>query len=373
LFEVSARRHGIAKSTNIWRIAPLAALAIAIATLPFAGRAGGGAAVAIALLQLAALFAAVFASVHHADVIAHRTGEPYGTLVLTAAVTVIEVALILSVMLAGDGSATLARDTVLAVVMVVCNGLVGLCLVVGGLRYGEQDFQVPGASAYLVVLMPLATLTLILPSFTVSVPGPYFSSVQLVFVSIATLLLYAVFLYVQTVRHRDYFLSDSGAIDDDEAHLPPPPQVFWSSVALLLVALVAVVLLSKSLGMPLKSLVRALGAPIAAVGLFVAMLVLLPEAIAAVRSARGNDLQKSLNLALGSSLATIGLTIPAVGALSVLAGTPIALGLEPRDIVLVVLTFAVSIVTFAAGRTNILPGFVHLVLFGTFVFVIFAP
>jgi Ca2+:H+ antiporter len=329
--------------------------------------------VVFSLIELLVLMGAVFASVHHADVIAHRTGEPYGTLVLTVAVTVIEVALILSIMLTGDGSPTLARDTVFSVVMIVCNGLVGLSLIVGGLRYGEQGFRVPGASAYLVVLMPLATLALILPNYTTSAAGPFYTDTQLTFDSVVTLALYGVFLYVQTVRHRDYFLSDDAIPSDEVTHGVPTMRQVWESVVLLVMALAAVVLLAKTFAGSVGATMEVLGAPIGALGLMVALLVLLPETMSALRAARRNELQKSLNLALGSSLATIGLTIPAVSMLSVIVDRPLALGLELRDSIMLVLTFAVSLVTFGAGRTNILPGFVHLVLFVVFVFLIFAP
>lgn len=359
---------------QVWRLVPLLGLVVACAALSIAG--GGQLPapfdVLFSLLELAVLMGAVFASVHHADVIAHRTGEPYGTLVLTVAVTVIEVALILSIMLTGDGSPTLARDTVFSVVMVVCNGLVGLSLIVGGLRYGEQGFRVPGASAYLVVLMPLATLALILPNYTTSAAGPFYTATQLTFDSVVTLVLYGVFLYVQTVRHRDYFLSDD-ATSGAAAHGAPAMRQVWESVVLLVAALGAVVLLAKTFAGSVGSTMEVLGAPIGAVGLLVALLVLLPETMAALRAARRNELQKSLNLALGSSLATIGLTIPAVSILSVIVDQPLALGLELRDSIMLALTFAVSLVTFGAGRTNILPGFVHLVLFVVFVFLIFAP
>jgi Ca2+:H+ antiporter len=351
-------------------VLPAAALVVAASGAAITLPAGSWSA-AFTALQFVMLVGAVFASVIHADIISHRTGEPYGTLVLTVAVTVIEVALIVSIMIAGDGSPTLARDTVLAVLMLVCNGLVGVCLLAGGLRFGEQEFRVPGVITYLGVLMPLATLTLILPSYTVSRAGPFFSYGQLLFISAVTLALYAVFLYVQTIRHRDYFLSDSGA-DLAGAAVPTEP-AFRASIVHLLTALGATVLLAKNLGGSIKGLVTTLGAPIGLVGLLVAAIVLLPETIAAVRAARGNQLQKSLNLALGSSLATIGLTIPAVGLLSVYIERPIALGLEPRDVVLLALTFAVSLATFGSGRTNILSGFVHLVLFATYVFLIFAP
>ena len=263
---------------------------------------------------------------------------------------------------------------VFSVIMVVCNGMVGLCLIVGGLRYGEQGFRVTGASAYLVVLMPLTALTLILPTSTTSAAGPFYSPVQLGFVSAVTLVLYGVFLYVQTVRHRDYFLSDPGGAPAGE--VPPggpTPRQFWESVALLAVALVAVVLLAKHFAGSIEAFVAVVGAPVDAVGLLVALLVLLPETLAALRAARNNQLQKSLNLALGSSLATIGLTIPAVSILAMILNQPLELGVGPHDILLLALTFGVSLVTFGGGRTNILPGFVHLVIFATFVFLIFVP
>ncbi len=357
-----------------WRVVPAVGLAVALAVSALHGQGTSTALVAAVLpaVELVVLMATVFASVHHADVIAHRTGEPYGTLVLTVAVTVIELALILSIMLAGEGKASLVRDTVFAVIMVVCNGVVGLCLIVGGLRYGEQGFRLSGAGAYLVVLMPLASLTLILPTYTTTIEGPYYSSLQLGFVSAVTFVLYGVFLYVQTLRHRDYFLSDSGDAHS-EAGSGPTIGAFWESVAQLLVALVAVVLLAKDFAGSVESIVAAVGAPVDAVGLLVALLVLLPETLAALRAARQNELQKSLNLALGSSLATIGLTIPAVSLLAMILKQPIELGLNMRATVLLVLTFAVSLVTFGGGRTNILPGFVHLVLFMTFVFLIFVP
>ena len=357
-----------------WRLVPALGLLIALAISLTIGRGSLSPTMGTVLpvIELAVLMATVFSSVHHADVIAHRLGEPYGTLVLTVAVTVIEVALILSIMFAGEGNEGLARETVFSVIMVVCNGMVGLCLIVGGLRYGEQGFRLPGANAYLVVLMPLATLTLILPTYTTSAPGPFYSPTQLVFVSYVTLVLFGVFLYVQTIRHRDYFLSDSGDSHGEAAGGPTSAE-FWESVGQLVVSLVAVVLLAKGFSGSVEKVVTAVGAPRDAVGLLVALLVLLPETLAALRAARRDELQKSLNLALGSSLATIGLTIPAVSLLAMVLNQPLALGIDTHDIVLLVLTFGVSLVTFGGGRTNILPGFVHLVLFATFVFLIFVP
>jgi Ca2+:H+ antiporter len=353
-----------------WRVVPLAGLAAALGLSALAGR-GADLGVVLPLAGMLVLMGVVFACVWHADIIAHRTGEPYGTLVLTVAVTVIEVALILSIMLAGEGKPTLARETVFSVIMIVCNGVVGLCLVLGGLRYGEQGFRVPGASAYLVVLTPLATLTLILPTWTTSVPGPYYTTSQLAFVSSVTIILYSVFLYVQAVRHRDYFLSDLGGAA--EHHALPGSRQLWESAVLLLVGLVAVVLLAKGVAGSIETAVAAVGAPTEVVGLLVALLVLLPETVAALGAARRNELQKSINLALGSSLATIGLTIPGVSLLAIALDQRLELGVDMRDTVLLVLTFAVSLLTFGGGRTNILPGFVHLVLFAVFVFMIFVP
>ncbi|WP_422001782.1 calcium:proton antiporter [Reyranella sp.] len=359
-----------ARRKTLWRILPPAGLALAVVQTAVAAGPSPVLSVALPVVGLLLLLGVVFACVHHADVIAHRTGEPYGTLVLTVAVTVIEVSLILSIMLAGQGQPSLARETVFAVIMVVCNGVVGLCLIVGGLRYGEQGFRLPGASAYLVVLMPLATLTLILPAYTTSEPGPYYTPGQLGFVALATVLLYGVFLYVQTVRHRDYFLSDQGPDPDGTA---PGPRQLLESVGLLLVGLVAVVLLAKGVAGAIEGAVVGIGAPIEAVGLLVALLVLLPETVSALGAARRNELQKSLNLALGSSLATIGLTIPAVTLIALPLRVPLELGLDTADTVLLVLTFAISLVTFGGGRTNILPGFVHLVLFVVYVFLVFVP
>lgn len=238
----------------MWRVVPLAGFAAAF-VLSMLSSGANALGLALPMLGLLVLMGVVFACVWHADIIAHKTGEPYGTLVLTVAVTVIEVALILSIMLAGEGKQTLARETVFSVIMVVCNGVVGLCLILGGLRYGEQGFRLPGASAYLVVLMPLATLTLILPTWTTSIPGPFYTNTQLAFVSLVTIILYAVFLYVQTVRHRDYFLSDLGGASDD--HAPPGRRQLWESVVLLLVGLVAVVLLAKGVAGSIETAVVA--------------------------------------------------------------------------------------------------------------------
>lgn len=324
---------------------------------------------AFAVVLLVVLFGTVFAAVHHAEVIAERIGEPFGTLLLTLAVTVIEVALIATLMVGEKGVPTLARDTVFAVVMIVCNGLVGVCILVGGLRYREQGFQITGANVYLCVLTVLATITLVLPNYTLATPGPVYSHLQLAFVSVATIILYGVFLYTQTIRHRDYFIGDGNG-GSGHGHTPAALSV---SVPLLLISLLAVVLLAKKFSLVVDAGAAAIGAPPAFAGVVVALLILLPESVAALAAARKNDLQKSINLALGSSLATIGLTIPAVAEAAYLLNKPLVLGLESRDTVLLAMTMLVSMMTFGTGRTNILFGLVHLVIFATFLLLVFVP
>jgi Ca2+:H+ antiporter len=323
-----------------------------------------------AIVLLIILFGTVFAAVHHAEVIAERIGEPYGTLLLTLAVTIIEVALIATIMLGDKAVPTLARDTVFAVVMIVCNGLVGICILVGGLRYREQDFQVSGANLYLSVLAVLATITLILPDYTLTTPGPLYSEAQLGFVSVVTIILYGVFLYTQTIRHRDYFIREAEGAADHGAQTSGP---LLLSIGLLLISLLAVVLLAKKFSLVVDAGAAMIGAPPAFAGILVALLILLPESVAAIGAARNNDLQKSINLALGSSLATIGLTVPAVAVAAYTLEKTLVLGLQDREIVLLVLTFILSMLTFGTGRTNILFGMLHLVVFAVFVFMVFVP
>jgi Ca2+:H+ antiporter len=327
----------------------------------------------IATAEGVALVGTVFAAVYHAEVVAHRVGEPFGSLVLALAVTTIEVALIVSMMVSGGGNTTgLARDTVFAAVMIVCNGIVGLCLLAGGLRHREQVFQFQGAQAALSVVIPLTTLTLVLPNVTVTTPGPSFSSSQLVFVAIVSLTLYGSFLFVQTVRHRDYFLPERG--EGEEVHaLPPPHRVALLSGGLLFVSLVLVVALSKFLTPTLELVIERVGAPRSFVGIVIAGLVLLPEGLASYRAARANRLQTSMNLALGSVLATIGLTIPAVAGVSILFNIPVTLGLNAKEELLLALTLIVSLLTIGTGRTTVLQGIVHLVVFATFLFLSLVP
>jgi Ca2+:H+ antiporter len=314
------------------------------------------------------LLGTVFTAVHHAEVVAHRIGEPFGTLVLALAVTVIETALIVSVMIAAPAEKVgLARDTVYAVVMIVCNGIVGLCLLMGAARYHEQGFQVQGASAALAVLAALVSLTLILPNFSESALGPLYSTPQLVFAGLVSLVLYGSFVFVQTVRHRDYFLPLQN--DAEEAHASPPTdRAALLSAGLLIVSLVAIVGIAKILTPAVEGAVSYLGVPKAVVGVIIAFLVLLPEGLAAVRAALNDRLQTSLNLALGSALASIALTIPAVAAVSIILGQPLELGLGPKDQVLVTLTLLLGVITLGTGRTTVLQGVVHLVLFAVFLF-----
>lgn len=324
-----------------------------------------------AAVLLVVLFGTVFAAVHHAEMIAERIGEPFGTLLLTLSVTVIEVALIATIMLGDKPAPALARDTVFAVVMIVCNGLVGLCIFIGGLRYREQDVQVTGANLYLSVLFVFATITLVMPNYTLTAPGPVYSMSQLVFVSVVTVLLYAVFLYTQTIRHRDYFV---GAANEAAAHGEMiSDRMLALSIGLLLVALLAVVLLAKKFSVVVDVVTAKIGAPPAFAGVLVAVLILLPEGVAAISAARKNDLQKSINLALGSSLATIGLTIPAVALAAYALDKQLVLGLGNQEMLILLLTFMLSMLTFGTGRTNILFGMVHMVVFAVFVFMVFVP
>ena len=347
-----------------WPVLGWAVLLIA----PFAGSGG-----LVSAAAGAALIATVFAAVYHAEVVAHRTGEPFGTLVLAVAVTVIEVALIVSVIVGAPAdNAGLARDTVFAAVMIVCNGIVGLCLLWGSARHREQGFQIQGASAALAVLAALTILTLVLPNAAVSAPGPAFSTSQLIFAGVVSLVLYGSFVFVQTMRHRDYFLPVG--LDDEEAHAPPPTNTTaLISFGLLLVALVAIVGLAKSLTPTVEAGIDWLGVPKAVVGIVIAALVLLPESLAAVRAARANRLQTSLNLTLGSALASIGLTIPAVAVVSIVLQQPLALGLAPKDQILLGLTLIVGVVTLGTGRTTVLQGIIHLVIFAVFLFFAVVP
>jgi Ca2+:H+ antiporter len=327
----------------------------------------------ITAVESIALVGTVFAAVYHAEVVAHRVGEPFGSLVLAVAVTIIEVALIISMMVAGGGdTAGLPRDTVFAAVMIVCNGIVGFCLLAGGLRHREQTIQLQGAQAALSVIIPLTTLTMVLPNVTSTTPGPTFSSSQLVFVAFVSLTLYGSFLFVQTVRHRDFFLPENGGGEESHAALPSNRLAFLSA-GLLFVSLVLVVALAKFLTPVLEEVIERAGAPRSFVGIVIAGLVLLPEGLAAYRAAKANRLQTSMNLALGSVLATIGLTIPAVAGVSMLFHIHLTLGLSRTEELLLALTLGVSLLTIGTGRTTVLQGIVHLVLLATFLFLSLVP
>jgi Ca2+:H+ antiporter len=329
----------------------------------------------LVLLCVLALVGVVIASVHHAEVIAHRVGEPFGTLVFAVAVTVIEASLILSIVIAGGAEqARLPRDTIYSALMIILNGVVGVCLLVGGLRHRVQSFRIEGANSGLAALFPLATLSLVLPTFTTTTPSGTYSRAQLAFAAFASVALWAVFVFVQTVRHRDYFLPERHPENPDMHAEPPTVLETWASFALLLLSLVAVVGLAKVLSPAIERAVVAAGAPRTLIGIAIAIVVLMPETSAAVRAARANRLQTSMNLAIGSALASIGLTIPVVAVASVVLGIPLVLGLdEPKDVVMLALTFLVSAVTLATGRTNVMQGAVHVVMFAAFLFLALVP
>ncbi|GAB3681844.1 ionic transporter y4hA [Actinocorallia lasiicapitis] len=348
---------------------------VAAAALVFAyGRSMSGVLVAVVAIVLAA---AVLAAVHHAEVIAHRVGEPFGSLVLAVAVTVIEVALIVSVMASsGEKGATLARDTAFSAMMICTTGIVGICLLVTALRNRTAIFNAEGTGGMLATVAALVTLTMVLPTLTTTAQGPRFSSAQLTFAAIASISLYALFVLTQTVRHRDYFLpvTDDGGIMEDDDHAPPPTsKAALTSLGLLMVSLVAVVGLAKVESPVIEDAVENAGLPHAVVGVVIALLVLLPETLAAVRAARRDRTQTALNLALGSATASIGLTIPAIAVASIWVKGPLELGLGPTQIALLVLTIVVSTLTIVPGRATVLQGGVHLAIFAAYLFTTVSP
>lgn len=352
-------------------------IAPAAATLLLAGVMPGLVPAGAVVLALAAVLlgGAVFAAVHHAEVLALKLGEPFGSILLAVAVTVIEVALIVSIMLSSaEGSDAVARDTVFAAVMIILNGIVGLCLILGAQRHHEQTLQLQGASAALAVIGTLAAIAMVLPNYTRAETGPFYSTIQLFIVGLVSLILYAVFIFVQTIRHRDYFLDETD--DSDTGHetgAKPPTSVALISLFLLIVSLTAVVLLAKILSYPLTGAVAAAGLPYAFVGVVIAAVVLLPEGVAAVRAALLNRLQASMNLALGSAIASIGLTIPTVAIVSMITGEPLRLGLEPQTTVLLILTLFIATLTLGTGRTTVLQGVIHLVIFSVFILMSAVP
>lgn len=328
-----------------------------------------------AVLGLGVLLgAAVIAAVYHAEIIAHRVGEPFGTLILAFSVTVIETSLIVSIMLSeGSSAQALARDTVMAAAMITLNGILGICLLAGGRRHHEQSFTQSGVSHGLAMVATLAVLTLVLPNFTTSQVGPFYAPKQLIFVAVVSLIVYGTFVLAQTIRHRDHFLHPEveAYADDHDDDIPAPTAL--ASAALLPVSLIVVVLLAKALSPTIEAAVAAAGAPVATVGIIIAALVLAPEGLAALSAARGNKVQKSLNLAIGSALATIGLTIPAVAVVALSMGLDLELGLSAKSTVLLGLTLLVATITLGTGRTTLVQGVIHLVIFATYLFTTLVP
>jgi Ca2+:H+ antiporter len=342
--------------------------ALGLATWLLVGKTQSG---LLALVLAAVLLGNVISAVHHAEVIALRIGEPFGTLVLALAVTVIEVGMIVVLMVSGEPNPTLMRDSIHAVVMLVLHGLAGLCIVVCAINHHEPEFHVAGANAFLSVLIPMAVLVLVMPNYVASAPGPFYSNLQLVFVSVVCLLLYGAFLFIQTGWHRTYFQP----VEDDasEPVERPGPRVLLASCGLLPVALVSVVLLAKSLTPALEAALDAVEAPVAVIGIVIAAIVLLPESVAAVRAAARNRLQSSINLALGSGVASIGLTVPTVAVVSRIIDQPLQLGISESNSILLALGALVAVITYGTGRTNVLAGVVHLVLLAAYLFLTFVP
>jgi Ca2+:H+ antiporter len=363
-----ASSRGWLADLPLWTIIAPVIAGIVLGVASFAIGANG---IFVAVIALA-LAGSVFAAVHHAETVAHRVGEPYGTLVLALAVTLIEVALIVSLMIAGGTeAAALARDTVFAAVMIILNGIIGLCLLVGGLRHREQTFSLDGVSAALVALAAIVVLALVFPNYTVTTPGPYYSPSQLTLIAVVSLVIYGAFVFAQTIGHRGIFVADEPA--GVAPHAPPSNAVTTASAILLMACLTAVVLLAKKLAPSLESAVLRVGAPNAVVGVIIAAIVLLPEGLAALRAARANRLQTSLNLALGSALASIGLTIPAVSVLSLYMHTELVLGIDTKSTVLLILSLFITAIALRTGRTIVLHGIVLLVIFVVYLFTTVVP
>lgn len=325
------------------------------------------------------LVAAVINAVHQAEVVAHKTGEPFGTLILAVSVTIIEVALIVSIMLsAGVGGELIARDSVFAAIMIVMNGVIGLSIFLGGLKHRELTFRIEGTNSGLAVLIALAVLTLVMPNFT-STPGPTFTKSQLILAGVLSLALYGTYVFIQTIRHRNYFLpqeaTDRITEEGVTSHIAAPPSNLKTSISLLLllISLVAVVLLAKALSPSIESAIDQAGAPRSVVGIAIALLVLLPEGVSAIKAALRNKLQTSLNLSIGSALASIGLTIPAVAVVSVVFDMPLTLGINALGMTFLFLTLLLSILTIAIGRATVLQGAVHLVVFAAYLFLSLVP
>jgi len=320
---------------------------------------------------------AAFGVVHEAEEVAERLGEPFGTLVLTLSIVVIEVALISAVMLGSKGVPTLGRDTMFAVLMIVLNGVVGLCLLAGGLRYHQQSYNLQGASAYLSVIIPLSVIALVLPNFTTSTRAGMLSLLQAVFFSLFTMALYGLFLWLQTGRHRGFFVSASGKAGDDAGlplpHHEPAPGSTGVRVLLLFANILPIIILSKSLATMLDQGIAALGAPSALGGIIIAMIVFTPEGISAFKAVAANQLTRAINLCLGAATSTLGLTVPAVLFIGLMTEQPVVLGVSAANMVLLAVTLVLNTLTFSGMRTTMLEGAVHLSLFFVFLVLVFSP
>jgi Ca2+:H+ antiporter len=312
--------------------------------------------------------------VRHAQCLAVKLGEPYGTLILTLSAITIEVVMISTAMLHGANNPALGRDAIFSVVMIALNGFVGLCLLMGGLMYREQHYNLLGVNSYLNVIMTLAVMGLVLPNFTTTTKGPTFSTEQAIFLVVMCLLLYGIFLLIQTMRHRQYFVdSDHTGVPAYSTHHSMQVRSTGFHTAMLLLYMITVILLAKKFAIPLDNSIEKFGMPQEFGGAMIAALVLSPEGLGALRASLENQLQRSVNILLGSVLATIGLTIPAVLTISLITKRPVTLGVQGGNLPLLLLTLAVSVVTFTSRKTNILQGCVHLLLFAVFVLLIFAP
>ena len=319
------------------------------------------------------LFGSVLAAVHHAEVIAHKVGEPYGTIILAICIAILEVGLIISFMLSGsEGAMTYARDTIFAAVMLILNGILGICIWVGSRKYKEQLFMRSSATTYLVSLIAILVLTLILPNYTSSVHGPFYTESQLIFVSFACLVIYGSFLMLQTVRHRNYFIV---AEEDQTTHEADPPSNSTTiiSLVLLIICLAVVIFMAKGLSPVIEDFVENIGAPRALVGVIIASVVLLPECLAAIRAAKNNQIQSSINLSLGSALASVGLTIPAVSVVCIIYDIPFVLGLDVKSIILLGLSVFTVMLSLSRGKTNQLYGTVLIVNFLAYIFTVIFP
>jgi Ca2+:H+ antiporter len=323
------------------------------------------------LVGVAALILAVLSAVHHAEVIADRVGEPFGALILALAITIIEASIIISLMLNGDETVSyLARDTVFAAVMIILTAMTGITLLIGGFKYREQNFSTHGIISTLTVLVAISVLTLILPNFTQSVAGPFYSNTQLIFVAVTTLILYGSFLFVQNFKHRNDFVATHEVADEKQK---PGKKAAIFSGLLLPVNLLGVVLLAETMAPSLEKFIHSIGAPVSLSGIIIACVILLPEGIAAAKAASKNHIQKSLNLSLGSALASISLTIPVVAIYAIFADLPLALGIGNQSTIIFLLSLFVVILSLSKGRTNILQGIVLLLLFVVYLFITIFP